>query len=143
MSSAAKQTEDSAILSMATTCFDAIENNDIATAMSCFAPNLQVWQNTMDELATRDDMEVMLTALTSRTKDLKYNNRHTTLFPGGLVQQHVIQGIRVPEGERVSTHVCLVCKVKIGEDGKAKFTRVEQYFDSRQADKFRLPYPCD
>ena len=108
----------------------------MSTAIDCFAPDVEIWHNTVGKLKGRDHVVETLNAMGSRIKDPKFSDRRLIVFPGGLVQQHVVEGIRIDDGGNARAPACMVCKVKIGDDGKASFTKIEEYYDSAHQTSF-------
>ena len=133
------KTEEEAIRALSKACFDAIESNDASTAIDCFASDVKIWHNADGKLKGRDYVVQTLSGLGSRIKDVKYSDRRLIILPGGLVQQHVVEGIRVEDGGKARAPSCLVCKVEVGDGGKARFTKIEEYYDSAHQASFYAP----
>jgi ketosteroid isomerase-like protein len=124
------QTGEEAIRALSKVYFDAIENNDVSTPMDCLVPDVEIWHNADGKLKGRDYILETMNGAGSRIKDVKYSDRRLIVVPGGLVQQHVVEGVRVDDGGNAHAPACLVCKVHVGDDGKARFAKMEVYYDS-------------
>lgn len=125
-------TQEVTIRSLAATFFDAIEAGDIDTMRNSFTPEAEIWHNTDEVVVSRDATAKVLTGMVQRIVNIKYSNRRLAVFPGGFVQQHVLEGSRVHDGEKVRLPCALVCLVQ-----DAKITRLDEYFDSAHVETFR------
>jgi ketosteroid isomerase-like protein len=85
-----------------------------------------VWHNYDNLEQSRDDNIAMLEAFRKTVREFKYANIRRSFYPGGYVQQHRAQGIKV-SGEKFDVPVCMVIAVR-GE----QIARIDEYFDSRQ-----------
>ena len=112
--------------------FDAIEQGDIATMQGSFAGDAAIWHNTDEAIVTPAQTAQTLTGMVARIRDRAYADRRVNVFPGGFVQQHVLEGVRTHDGERVRLPCAIVCRV---EDGR--ITRLDEYFDSAHVAAFR------
>jgi len=97
-----------------------------------FTPNAQIWHNTDELVVDRNQTAEVLSGMVRRIKNIKYANRRLTVFPGGFLQQHVLEGSRIHDGEKVRLPCALVCLVE-----KDKITRLDEYFDSAHVEAFR------
>ena len=112
--------------------FDAIEAGDIATMQASFAPDAAIWHNTDELIVTPEQTAQTLTGMVARIAERSYADRRLHVFPGGFVQQHVLQGVRTHDGERVRLPCAIVCQVADG-----RITRLDEYFDSAHVAQFR------
>lgn len=112
--------------------FDAIEAGDIATMKASFAPDAAIWHNTDELIVTPGQTAQTLTGMVARIAERSYADRRLHVFPGGFVQQHVLQGVRTHDGERVRLPCAIVCQVADG-----RITRLDEYFDSAHVAQFR------
>lgn len=112
--------------------FDAIEAGDIATMQASFAPDAAIWHNTDELIVTPGQTAQTLTGMVARIAERSYADRRLHVFPGGFVQQHVLQGVRTHDGERVRLPCAIVCQVADG-----RITRLDEYFDSAHVAQFR------
>lgn len=126
------QQDDDAIRAMATRFFDAIEQGDIATMAGTFTPDAAIWHNTDEQFVTVEQTAQTLGGMVGRIRDRRYADRRIQVFPGGFVQQHVLEGVRVHDGVAVRLPCCIVCAV---ED--LRITRLDEYFDSAHVATFR------
>ena len=123
---------DSEIRELATRFFDAIEAGDIETMEGSFTPDAAIWHNTDEAIVSPAQTAVTLAGMITRIRDVRYAERRLTVFPGGFVQQHALEGTRVHDGGKVRLPCCIVCKVDGG-----KITRLDEYFDSAHVAEFR------
>lgn len=124
--------DENDILALAMCFFKAIEEGDIETMHSSFAPDAEIWHNTDELVVTRDQTALMLTGMVARIKDREYADRQLAVLPDGFVQQHVLTGKRVQDDGAVRLPCAIICKVKGG-----KITRLDEYFDSAHVANFR------
>ena len=94
--------EQDDIRAMATRFFDAIESGDIETMQGSFTPDAEIWHNTDELIVTPAQTAQTLTGMASRIRDREYADRQLTVFPGGFVQQHVLKGVRVHDGDALN-----------------------------------------
>lgn len=116
---------------LATRFFDCIEAGDVDGLIACYASDAAIWHNTDGETQGPQDNRRVLTGLVKYIHDRAYADRRLTVFPGGLVQQHVLKGVRAWDGGKVELAACIVCAVRDGV-----ITRLDEYFDSAQAVAF-------
>lgn len=112
--------------------FDAIEQGDIAAMLACFAPGAEIWHNTDELIVTPADTARTLTGMVARISERRYTDRRVDIFPGGFVQQHVLEGKRVHDGGAVRLPCAIICRVANG-----RITRLDEYFDSAHLAEFR------
>ncbi|KIX95083.1 uncharacterized protein Z520_08999 [Fonsecaea multimorphosa CBS 102226] len=124
--------QEATICSLATTFFDAIEARDIDTMRNSFTPEAEIWHNTDELIVSRDQTAQVLAGMVQRITNIKYAHRRLFVFPGGFVQQHILEGNRVHDGEKVRLPCALVCLVQDG-----RITRLDEYFDSAHVAHFR------
>jgi ketosteroid isomerase-like protein len=113
-----------AIRALANRFFDAIAAGDTETIQSVYAPNVVIWHNTDKIEQTREDNLRTLKGVIGFLPKRSYDERRLDVFPGGFVQQHVLNGVR-QDGKKVAIEACLVCRVENG-----KITRLDEYLDS-------------
>mgnify|MGYP000654264471 CR=1 FL=1 len=117
---------------LAKTFFDSVEAGDIDGLVACYAPNAKIWHNTDQQEQTPEDNRQTLAGMVTRISDRVYADRRIDVFPEGFVQQHVLHGTRIQDGERLSLPACVICRVENG-----KITRLDEYFDSAHVAQFR------
>lgn len=105
--------------------FDCIETGDVDGLVACYAADAEIWHNTDGQVQGPQDNRATLSGLVRYFADRAYDERRLDVFPGGFVQQHVLNATRVRDGVKVALAACLVCRVKDG-----KITRLDEYFDS-------------
>lgn len=132
MSSTTDRESAAAIHNLATTFFDAIEAGDISTMKNSFTPDAEIWHNTDEKIVDREFTATILQGMVERISSRKYADRRLQVFPGGFVQQHVLQGVRRHDGGMVRLPCVIVCRV----EGN-KITRLDEYFDSAHQATFR------
>lgn len=123
---------DNAVSSLAQTFFDAIERGDIAAMTAAFAPGAKIWHNTDELVVSVEHTARVLQAMIERIHRPRYADRRVAVFPGGFVQQHVLEGVRAIDGVAVRLPCCIVCQVEGG-----MITRLDEYFDSAHVATFR------
>jgi len=111
--------------------FDSVEAGDIETLYACYAPGARIWHNTDEQEQTRDDNAATLRGFVARISNRVYAKRRLTVFAGGFVQQHELQGVRA-DGVALKLPACIVCKVRDG-----LIVRLDEYFDSARVAEFR------
>ncbi|MEQ9450215.1 MAG: nuclear transport factor 2 family protein [Pseudomonadales bacterium] len=109
--------------------FSAIEAGDMQTLRDIYHPDVVVWHNTdglekREQGQSREDNVALLTMLTARISDWKYDIWYREVTESGLVQQHTLRG-KLPNGELFAIPVCIVLQI---EDGR--ITRLDEYMDS-------------
>lgn len=112
--------------------FDAIERGDIAAMQDSFTPDAAIWHNTDEKVVSPADTAVTLGGMVARIRDRRYADRRVNVFPGGFVQQHVLEGERTHDGVRVRLPCAIICNVDGG-----RITRLDEYFDSAHVAEFR------
>lgn len=123
---------DESVRAAAQDFFDAIERGDIEAMKSAFTPGAEIWHNTDELVVSVAHTARILQAMVERIHRPRYADRRVAVFPGGFVQQHVLEGVRASDGVAVRLPCCIVCQVEGG-----KITRLEEYFDSAHAATFR------
>jgi len=118
---------------LATHFFDSVERGDIDAVIACYAPAARIWHNTDQQEQSPQDNRQTLLGMVSRIDAREYAQRRLICFDGGFVQQHVLRGVRVHDGQAVALPACIVCAVADG-----KITRLDEYFDSAHVAQFRL-----
>ncbi|EXJ75428.1 uncharacterized protein A1O5_02124 [Cladophialophora psammophila CBS 110553] len=125
-------TEEATIRATAAQFFNAIEAGDIAAMKSLLTLDAEIWHNT-DELVTSPDHTArVLAGMVERITNLKYSDRRLDVFPGGFVQQHVLEGNRIHDGEKVRLPAAIIARVENG-----KIRRIDEYFDTVHQATFR------
>ena len=123
---------DSEMRAFAKGFFDAIEQGDIAAMQACFTPDAEIWHNTDELIVSPADTAKTLAGMIARISNPRYTDRRVGAFPGGFVQQHVLEGKRVHDGGAVRLPCAIICKVENG-----LITRLDEYFDSAHVAEFR------
>jgi len=115
----------------ATRFFDAVENGDVDTVAAIYADDVKVWHNTdMLENTKAENVET-LRGMVKFSKHRKYTQRRLDVFPGGFVQQHVLEAEGL-SGYKLTLPAALICAVSNG-----KITRLDEYFDSAVVNAWR------
>ncbi len=111
----------------------AAEAGDAADLYRIYAEDAVIWHNTDDrEVGVAQNAKV-LEAMPRWVKDRQYTERRIQVFEGGVVQQHVLRGVRIADGEEVAMHACVV--VQVNDEGR--ITRLDEYLDSAEVARFR------
>ncbi|MBL8559212.1 MAG: nuclear transport factor 2 family protein [Hyphomonadaceae bacterium] len=119
------------IRNLATRFFDAIEKGDVDTVAATYADDVAVWHNTDQLENTKAENVETLKGMVKFSKFRTYTNRRLEVFPGGFVQQHVLEAEGL-SGYRLSLPACIICAVSNG-----KITRLDEYFDSAVVNAWR------
>lgn len=109
----------------------AAEAGDPSDLPNVYAPDAVIWHN-HDNLDTNVQQNMrVLAGIAKYVDNRKYENRRIQVFEGGVIQQHVLTGIKKSTGEKLSLHACVICHIKDG-----KITRLDEYLDSAEAMRF-------
>ncbi len=118
-------------LAMADRFFAAIEAGDLDAVGGIYADETVIWHN-HDGVEQDKAANLRTLAWLSRTiGDVRYEEVRRIATADGFVQQHVLRGTN-RSGEEVELPACMVVTVADG-----RITRLEEYFDSRHAERFR------
>lgn len=116
------------VIALAERFFKAIEDGDVETVRSIYAPDAVIWHNSdpPGERATgqsaAENLEVIAN-LPQRITNLKYEVFQREATQSGFVQQHVLRGTML-NGEPFVLPACIICYVENG-----RITRLDEYFD--------------
>jgi ketosteroid isomerase-like protein len=124
--------KDSETLALSDRFFDAIEKGDYDTLEGCYAPEAVVWHSHDCLYQPRAENLAMLKSGMGRIK-MQFTDRRIHVFEGGFVQQHRLYATR-ENGFVGQMDVCFVAYVRDG-----KISRIYEYFDHGQVDKFLGP----
>lgn len=119
------------IRKLATRFFDAVENGDVDTVAQIYADDVAVWHNTDRLENTKAENVETLKGMVKFSKHRTYTQRRLEVFPGGFVQQHVLEAEGL-SGYKLSLPAALICAVSGG-----KITRLDEYFDSAVVNEWR------
>jgi uncharacterized protein len=112
------------VLALADRFVRAIEDADEAAIKDIYAPDARIWHNFDNKEQTVEENLRVLRWMTRTLANRHYRVLRREAFPGGFVQQHVLEGV-LPDGQRFELAACLVCSVKNGQ-----ITRLDEYLDS-------------
>ena len=112
-----------AIRTLANRFFDSVVTGDLAAIQDSYAPNAVIWHNTDKIEQSREDNLRTLRFVVGMLRERSYDQRRLEVFPGGFVQQHVLNAVR-QDGKKVSLEACIVARVENG-----KITRLDEYLD--------------
>ncbi len=109
--------------------FSAIEAGDMDAVRDVYHPDVAIWHNTdglerRESPQNRDDNVALLTMLTNKIKDWKYDVWFREATESGMVQQHTLRG-RLPNGDALAIPVCIVLQIQ-----DRRITRLDEYIDS-------------
>jgi ketosteroid isomerase-like protein len=111
-------------LALADRLVRAIEGADEAAIRAVYAPEARIWHNFDNKEQTVDENLRVLRWMTRILSERHYRVLRREAFPGGFVQQHVLEGA-LPDGQKFELAACLVCSVENG-----RITRLDEYLDS-------------
>ena len=128
--------KDSETLQLCDRFFDSIERGDYETLESCYAPEAVVWHSHDCLYQPRADNLAMLKHSMETLPKMRFKDRRVRVFEGGFVQQHTMHVTR--ENGFVGTmDVCFIGYVRDG-----MLSRIDEYFDTGQFEKFLCPRPA-
>jgi len=117
-------------LEIAERFFRAVENGDIETIRSIYAPDARIWHNHDRKDQTVEENLRVLAWVAANLKNRRYRVQRRVAIPGGFLQQHVLEAETV--GGPFSMPACIVVEIKDG-----RITSLEEYLDSAQANHLR------
>ena len=113
--------------------FDSLERKDYDAVEACYAPEAVVWHSHDCLYQPRADNLAMLKRGMETQEKVRYKDRRIRVFEGGFVQQHTIK-VTYATGFVGTMDVCFVAYVRDG-----MISRIYEYFDTGQVDKFLPP----
>ena len=102
----------------------ALEANDVDTIRACYAPDAAIWHNFDGETQTVEQNMRTLGWVDKKLKNRRYEIVARQIFPGGYVQQHVLNGT-LADGTAFRMPACVVVSVENG-----RIAKLEEYLDS-------------
>lgn len=111
------------VLQIADRLFRAIEDGDLDTVRSLYAPDIVVWANFDNRDQTLDRSMKVLGWLCSTLRDRHYDVRRRDVIPGGFLQEHVLRGT-APDGSTIALSACIIATVADG-----LITGMHEYLD--------------
>ena len=115
---------------LATSFFQALENQNIDRMAEIYADDATVWKNYDQKAISKKDSLAFVGGVGAYLKDIKYQNVRRYVFDGGFAQNHIFTGTVRETGDKLEIPVCLIAKVADGH-----ITSIEEYLDSAH----RLP----
>jgi uncharacterized protein len=112
------------VLALAERLVQAIESADEAAITAIYAPDARIWHNFDNKEQSVEENLRVLRWMTRTLSKRHYRVLRREAFPGGFVQQHILEGV-LPDGQRFELAACLVCTVKDG-----RISRLDEYLDS-------------
>ena len=119
------------ILALAERLVQASNRGDNEEIARCYAPDARIWHNFDGQEQTIAEMFKVTRWIDKKLTNRTYTVLRREAFPGGYMQQHVMTGT-LANGDKFELPACFVALVKDGV-----VTRVEEYLDTKQADKLR------
>ena len=113
--------------------FDSLERKDYDAVEACYAPEAVGWHSHDCLYQPRADNLAMLKRGMETQEKVRYKDRRIRVFEGGFVQQHTIK-VTYATGFVGTMDVCFVAYVRDG-----MISRIYEYFDTGQVDKFLPP----
>jgi len=104
----------------------AIENADTRALDTIYTRDAVVWRNYDRREQPRDANIAGVAKFPQIFKSFKYADIRRHFYAGGLVQQHIVSGIKV-NGDTFEVPVCMVITVRDDQ-----IARIDEYFDSAQ-----------
>lgn len=124
--------EEVKLRSLATRLFDAVSSGDADAIAECYSDDAVIWHNFDNVEMTRAQVLKSLAIMHARIADKSYEDRRLNVFEGGFVQQHVLHGTRVGDGERLAMAAAIICQVR-----NDQIVRFDEYLDSKAVAEFR------
>lgn len=118
------------VAALAKRFFDGIEAGDLETVSASYADSAEIWHNTDRKVEGKVQNLKVLRGFVGHMSGIRYADRRLSVFPGGFVQQHVLQATR-PDGQSVELPAAIICQVLDG-----RIVRLDEYFDSTQVATF-------
>jgi uncharacterized protein len=103
----------------------AYEQGDLDGVAACYAPDALLWHNFDGSEQTVAEQLDATRWLGENLKDLKYEVVARHFFEGGYVQQQVVHGTVIKDGEPFAMPTCMNVTVRDG-----LVTRLDEYLDS-------------
>ena len=125
--------KDSQTLELCDRFFDSLERKDYDAVEACYAPEAVIWHSHDCLYQPRAENLAMLKRGMETQEKVRYKDRRVRVFEGGFVQQHTIK-VTYAGGFVGTMDVCFVAYVRNG-----MISRIYEYFDTGQVDKFLPP----
>jgi ketosteroid isomerase-like protein len=109
--------------------FACAEHGDFDGMRACYAPDATVWHNNGRPEQTFDENVTLVAAVASVLSGLRYDVIRRVAAEDGVFSQHVVCG-ELPDGTELRLDAVMFLRV-----ANDRIHRVEEYFDSRQADE--------
>jgi uncharacterized protein len=116
--------DEPALFALADRFMRAVENGDAEAIAACYAPDARIWHNNDGKEQGPVENLRVLRWVEERLKNRRYEITSRHAFPGGYVQQHILNGT-LRDGTPFRMPACLVVTV---DDGR--IARLEEYLDS-------------
>jgi ketosteroid isomerase-like protein len=117
-----------ALEALADRFFAAVEAKDTAAATALYDPAVRIWHS-RDEAETglQQNREV-LDLFFSRVDTVRYRVVRREFFPGGFLQEHVVEGV-LKDGASFRLPVGFLCRV----DDEGRIVRIAEYCDGARS----------
>ncbi len=102
--------------------FEAITRGDIDAIGTLYADDVEVWHNVTGNALDKTASPELLRFWSSNVQGMRYEILERHLFPGGVVQRHVVHGNA--NGSELAVDVCIVFHVSNG-----RIVRIFEYLD--------------
>ncbi len=121
--------QEAALRDLAQRFFDAIEAGDLDAVRAIYAPDAIIWHNNDEKETSVAENLAILANFVKYLPKRAYKDRRVSTFPGGFVQQHVLN-VERRDGKAFALPACLVCRVENG-----RIARLDEYLDSAAVKK--------
>jgi len=118
--------DEAAIVGVADTLFNAIEQSDVAMIEQLWDPDIAVWHTGDQQDCGYQRAVRVIGWFIHRTSRRRYQILDRRVFEGGFVQQHILHATGT-NGAVIAMRVCIV--IILGTDGL--ISRIDEYFDPR------------
>jgi len=120
---AADPVDQPGVLDIADRLFRAIEQGDLDTVRSLYAPDIVVWANFDSRDQDLERSMKVLAWMCTKMRDRHYDVRRRDVIPGGFLQEHVLRGT-APDGSSIAMPACIIATVADG-----RITGMHEYLD--------------
>lgn len=105
---------------------EAMKNSDVDAIRALYADSISVWHGATGAAMGKDENIGLLSGVFAITSRFEYTDIRRHEIPGGVVEQHTVQGAFKDGTPLPPLHVCMI--IKVAND---QITSIEEYFDSQ------------
>ena len=105
---------------------DAMKRSDADAIRTLYADSITIWHGATGGTMGKDENVGLLSGVFAVTSRFEYTGIKRYDIPGGVVQQHTVQGAFTDGTPLPPLNACMV--IKVADD---QITSIEEYFDSQ------------